>query len=149
MFCESVSTYNFLYPCKNGMPTELCRPLPIHRHRRPIIRPDHIPIRPQRYHRLDSKAHTLFRCPDSLIPSIMWHAGQTMKHRVNAVSTERPNHTAVSLARMRLNHIPISPEQRPRLDKLNRHVQTLSGCFDNPHGIGIRFRFLPNVVRLV
>lgn len=72
-----------------------------------------------------------------------------MKYRVDTVSTERSNHTAISFPRMRFNHIPISPEQRPRLDQLDRHVQTLPGCFDNPDGIGIRFRFVPDVVRLV
>lgn len=138
-----------LHPCRNSILTELRRPLPIHRHRRPIIRPDHIPIRPQSHHWLNRKTHSLLRCTDGLISSIVRHTRQTMKYRVDTVSTERSNHTAVSLPRMRFNHIPISPEQRPRLDQLDRHVQALPGCFDDPDGIEIRFSLVPDVVRLV
>ena len=103
----------------------------------PIIRPSLVPVRSNADHGLNSEAHAWFSLSNRLVFRIVRNVGRTVKQLIDAVSTVRPDHTAVLALCIFLDDVAIFTEESARLDDLDGLVQAFSRRFGHSYCICI------------
>jgi hypothetical protein len=130
-------------------PTELSCPLAVNGSAGPVVRPSHVPVLAESDHGLNGESHAWFALSDSLVLGVVRHVGGTVEDAVDTMATVRPDHAAVLLLGMLLNHIAKIAYQRARLHHLDSFIQTLARRLYDADSVRIRFGTIANVIGLV
>lgn len=118
--------------------TELSSPLAVRSDVYPIVRPIDFPRLSKREYGLDCESHAGSAYSDGLVLRVMRYPWRRVEFGVDAVSAPDGHDTTTSRFGMFLNNSTKVSYRATRLHQLDRQIQALPSCFDEPDYVCVR-----------